>query len=149
MLIMQVEVHRLFRQLLMLGVYLCPLIAASLFADVEISCSEDHWPAELKMGASVEDLTIGSGSAQIVVQLPIRGPNLELEDIHLRRFEGGRRTLWIGLSFEELEENKSWTSIEIARTDIERYELVAQYRVVGKRSHGCASYEFPIDLAAS
>lgn len=144
----QVEAHRMLRHSLVLGVCLCPLVALPLFADVEISCSEDRWPAQLEKDVSVEDLTIGSGSAQIIIQLPIRAPNLELEYIHLRRFDGRRRTLWIGLSFEELEENRSWTSIEIARTEIERYQLTAHYRAVGKRVHGCASYEFPIDLAA-
>lgn len=136
------------RYSLAFAICLCPLVALPVFADVEISCSEDEWPAQLNRAVSVDDLATGSSSAQIVIQLPIRGSSLELEYVHLRRFDGGRRTLWIGLSFEELNENRSWTSIEITRTDLERYRLVAQYRVLGKSAKGCASYEFPIDLSA-
>ena len=133
---------------LVVGICFGALVAIPIRADadVEISCLPDQFPHQLSEVVSVTDLTDGGRSTQLIIQLPIRFSNLELELIHLRRFEEGKRTLWVGLSFEELEEGKSWTSIEVARADLGQYQIFAQYRVIDKDEDGCASFEIPFGI---
>ena len=112
-------------------------------ADVEIGCVSDQLLAEFSEMSSISDFTESSVTAQLIIQLPLRFSNLVLEFIHLRRFEGGNRTLWTGVPFQELNESKSWSSVEIVRTDLTDYKFFAQYRsdIAGQKT--CV-YEFPI-----
>lgn len=121
------------------------LTCATASADVEISCFSETWPAHLQEEVSVWDLTPARNVAQIVVQLPIRTAELELEGIQLRRFDHSIRTLWIGLSFKELDRNRARTSIEVRRSDLDKYKIVAFYRNVAPVKEGCASYEWVVD----
>ncbi len=97
---------------------------------------------------SIEDLEPGSGTAQIILQLPIRSPGLELDYIHLIRHDSGRRTLWTGLGFKEINENRSWTTIEVLRSELHQYKIVAQYRNLDPEDDVCAAYELTVDHSA-
>lgn len=112
-------------------------------ADVEIGCVSKQLLAEFSEMSSITDLTESSVTAQLIIQLPLRFSNLVLEFIHLRRFERGNRTLWTGVSFQEQNESKSWSSVEINRTDLTDYKFFAQYRsdIAGQK---ICVYEFPI-----
>lgn len=120
------------------------LLATTATADVEIGCVSEPLFAEFSEMVSITDITESSVTAQLIIQLPLRYSNLVLDGVHLRRFEEGKRTLWTELSFQELKEGTSWTSVEIARADLTDYKFYAQYRseIAGQKK---CSYEFPIN----
>ena len=119
------------------------LSATTATADVEIGCVSEQLLAEFSEMVSITDITESSATAQLIMQLPLRYSDLVLDFIHLRRFEEGKRTLWTGVSFQELNEGKSWSSVEIVRTDLTDYKFYAQYRseIAGQKK---CFYEFPI-----
>lgn len=122
--------------------------ASAADADATVGCLSDQLSAEFAELVSVDDLTEGSPTAQLIIQLPIRYSELELQVIHLQRHEGGRRSLWVGLYFQELEENRSWTSVEIARPDLGNFRFYAQYLSDAGGEREC-TYEFPFTVSPS
>lgn len=110
-----------------------------------VGCVSEQLASEFSEMVSVSDVTKDSVTAQLIIQLPLRYSSLQLEFVHLRRFQAGKRTLWIGLSFQKLNENRSWSSVEIARADLTEYKFFAQYRSEFAGKEEC-TYEFPISL---
>lgn len=116
---------------------------SSSTADVVIGCVSEKLSSEFSAMVSVSDLTESSASAHLIIELPVRFSNLELEYIHLRRLRKGKRVLWVGIPFDELNENRSWSTVEILRSELKEYHLFAQYHT-NKTARDDCSYEFPI-----
>ena len=119
--------------------------APSATGDATIGCVSETLSTELTEMTSVTDITESSASAHLIIELPVRFSNLVLEYIHLRRSKNGIRVLWVGLPFEELNKNKSWSTVEISRSDLNEYELSAQYHSEKAAQDDCF-YEFPVAL---